>query len=57
MFRLDVQTDGWTDRDRQADTHDEANRHFLYFAFVPKKQVCNNSSESKHHLGYVFPHS
>ena len=28
-------TDRWTDR--QADTHDEANRHFLHFAFVPKK--------------------
>jgi len=28
MFHVDVQTDGWTDRGRQADTHDEANRHF-----------------------------
>jgi hypothetical protein len=31
-------TDGWMDRDRQADTHDEANRHFLHFEFVPKNK-------------------
>jgi hypothetical protein len=28
MFHVDVQTDGRTDRNVQADTHDEANRHF-----------------------------
>jgi hypothetical protein len=48
MFHVDVQMDGRTDRDRQADTHDEANKHFLHFAFVPEKQVYNKSSESKH---------
>jgi hypothetical protein len=49
MFCVDVQTDGQTNRDRQADTHDEANRHFLHFAFVPKLQVWSKSGESKHH--------
>ena len=28
MFLVDEETDGRSDRDRQADTRDEANRHF-----------------------------
>ena len=40
MFHVDVQTDGRTDRDRQADTHDEANRHFcILHLYLKSKYV------------------
>ena len=38
MFHVDVQTAGWTDRDRQADTHDEANRHFYILQLCLKSK-------------------
>jgi len=38
MFHVGVQTDGQTDRDRQADTHDEANRHFCVFHLYLKSK-------------------
>jgi hypothetical protein len=40
MFHVDVQMDGRTDRDRQADTHDEANRHFcILHLYLKNKYV------------------
>ena len=40
MFHVGVQTDGQTDRDRRADTHDEANRHFcILHLYLKSKYV------------------
>jgi hypothetical protein len=49
MFNVDIQMVGRTDRDRQTDTRDEAIRHFLHFAFVPKLQIWSKSGESEYH--------
>ena len=38
MFHMDVQMDRRTDRDRQADTHDEATRHFCILRLYLKSK-------------------